>query len=58
MSATSATAVRPSACQWVHTWNDKPIYCRDRAIPGGQLCADHLIDWAHLPAQWRLGGVR
>lgn len=40
-------ARRPGQCVWVWHWEDVDLVCRDRAIPGGDLCADHLIQRAH-----------
>lgn len=40
-TAAADTVVR---CRWLWRWADTAVRCPERAIPGGALCADHLIE--------------
>lgn len=42
---------RVGQCAWTWHWEDVDLACRDNAIPGGDLCADHLIQVAHAREQ-------
>jgi hypothetical protein len=37
----------PGTCTWGWHWEDVDLRCSDPAIPGGRLCADHLIEQVH-----------
>jgi hypothetical protein len=34
---------RPGCCTFIHHWEDVDLHCPEKAIPGGQECATHLI---------------
>lgn len=35
----------PGQCGYLWRWEDVQMLCPKRAIPGGDLCDDHLRDW-------------
>jgi hypothetical protein len=43
-----ARPLAPGQCSWRWHWEDVDLACTDGVIPGGEYCADHLVE-AHAP---------